>query len=170
MLARLQQIVTLSILAVAGWWLVMWWNRFSVLALSGFLFVSLGYSAFLALEFVALHFMNQNDPVGPAKWRELLLAWWGETRTAPCVFFWRQPFRSKVVGDYLPENGRRGVVFVHGFICNRGLWTPWLKELRAAEHSFVAVNLEPVFGGIDGYVRIIEAAVQRVTKATGMLP
>jgi pimeloyl-ACP methyl ester carboxylesterase len=170
MLARLQQIVTLSILAVAGWWLAAWWNRSAILALSGFVLVLLGYSMFLALEFVALHFMNQSDPVGPAKWRELVLAWWGETRTAPRVFCWRQPFRSQVVGDYLPENGRRGVVFVHGFVCNRGLWTPWLSELLAAEHAFVAVNLEPVFGGIDCYVQIIDAAVHRVMASTGLPP
>jgi pimeloyl-ACP methyl ester carboxylesterase len=65
---------------------------------------------------------------------------------------------------------RRGAVFIHGFVCNRGFWTPWLKELRARGHSFVAVNLEPVFGSIDEYVPIVEGAVQRVTQATGMAP
>lgn len=170
MLARLQQIVTLSLLTAATSWLLVWWASSSLIALLGFLLIVLGYSVFLAIEFVALHSLNQRDPVGPAHWAELIRAWWGETQTAPRVFCWRQPFRSRVVPDYLPENGRRGVVFVHGFVCNRGLWTPWLKRLYAQEHAYLAVNLEPVFGPIDGYVPIIEAAVRRVTAATGLPP
>ena len=36
--------------------------------------------------------------------------------------------------DHLPAaaRGRRGVLLVHGFFCNRGLWNPWLRRLRAA--------------------------------------
>jgi triacylglycerol lipase len=34
----------------------------------------------------------------------------------------------------------------------------------------VAVNLEPVFGSIDNYAPIIDAAVKRVTASTGMAP
>jgi triacylglycerol esterase/lipase EstA (alpha/beta hydrolase family) len=62
------------------------------------------------------------------------------------------------------------MVLIHGFICNRGLWTPWLKELRQRGVPFVAVNLEPAFGSIDEYPPIIEAAVERVAQATGMPP
>jgi pimeloyl-ACP methyl ester carboxylesterase len=170
MLARLQQLVTLSLLAAAGCWLAVWWGSSALVALSGFMVIALGYSLFLAMEFLALHSLNLEDPAGPARWGELVRAWWGETRTAPRVFCWRQPFRSQTIPDFLPKNDRRGVVFVHGFVCNRGLWTPWLEKLRATEHAFVAVNLEPVFGRIDGYVPIIEAAVQRVTAATGLPP
>ena len=141
-----------------------------LIASCGFIFIVLGYSLFLALEFVALHALNRNDPAGSARWSELLQAWWGETRIAPQVFLWRQPFRSQAVPDFFPENELRGVVFIHGFVCNRGLWTPWMKKLREMEHAFIAVNLEPVFGEIDAYVPIIEAAVQRVTAATGLAP
>jgi pimeloyl-ACP methyl ester carboxylesterase len=81
-----------------------------------------------------------------------------------------QPFRSESIEDYLPQNDRRGVVFIHGLACNRGLWTPWLKELRAQGHAFIAVNLEPVFGSIDDYAAIVDAAVQRVRKRTGLSP
>jgi triacylglycerol esterase/lipase EstA (alpha/beta hydrolase family) len=65
---------------------------------------------------------------------------------------------------------RRGVVFIHGFVCNRGFWNPWLVRMRTLGHPFVAVNLEPVFGSIDAYVPIIEDAVDRVTRATGLAP
>ncbi|WP_137895269.1 alpha/beta fold hydrolase, partial [Ramlibacter sp. 2FC] len=66
--------------------------------------------------------------------------------------------------------GRRGVVLVHGFACNRGLWNPWLRRLRAEGRVFLALNLEPVFGSIDAYVTQIEDAVARVSVATGLPP
>ena len=53
---------------------------------------------------------------------------------------------------------------------NRGFWTPWLHRLRAQGNPFVAVNLEPVFGSIDDYAPEIDAAVERVTQATGRVP
>ncbi|RZJ02865.1 MAG: alpha/beta fold hydrolase, partial [Rubrivivax sp.] len=98
--------------------------------------------------------------------------WWGEIWTTPAIFCWRQPFRSNAEPDYLPADGegRRGVVLVHGFVCNRGFWTPWLRRLRAAGHPFVAVNLEPVFGEISDYVAIVDSAVRRVQQATGLPP
>ena len=36
--------------------------------------------------------------------------------------------------------GAAGVVLVHGFFCNRGLWNPWMRHLRACEVPFVAVS------------------------------
>jgi triacylglycerol esterase/lipase EstA (alpha/beta hydrolase family) len=84
------------------------------------------------------------------------------------VFFWRQPFRWRAEPDSLaPTEGKRGVVFIHGFVCNRGFWNPWMRAVRASGHPFIAVNLEPVFGSIDDYARIIDDAVTRVTRAGG---
>ena len=131
----------------------------------------MGYSLFLAMEFVALRFVARDDPAPLPAWSELARAWLAETLMAPRVFCWRQPFRWRAVPDYLESvPGRRGVVFIHGFVCNRGFWTPWLERLRAMGHPFVAVNMEPVFGPIEGYVATIEEAVQSVTKATQMPP
>jgi triacylglycerol lipase len=59
---------------------------------------------------------------------------------------------------------------VHGFVCNRGLWNPWMAALRADGVPFVAINLEPVFGSIDGYPSTIEWAVQQIEAATGLAP
>ena len=57
--------------------------------------------------------------------------------TAPRVFCWRQPFRSNAEPDHLPcgERGRRGVVFVHGFVCNRGLWNPLMRAPARARRA-----------------------------------
>ena len=97
--------------------------------------------------------------------------WWGEVLTGIRVFGWRQPFRSNAISDHLTNaQGRRGVVLVHGFVCNRGLWNPWMHRLRDAGAPYVAVNLEPVFGSIERYAALIDRAVQRVTAATGIAP
>lgn len=174
MLARLQQLVTVSLLAAAAAWPVFFWKSSVVFAMAGFTVLVLGYSGFLALEFVALRFINRGDPVPRPTWKELVGAWLGETLVAPRVFCWRQPFRSLAVPDQLSmesvEKGRRGVVFVHGFFCNRGFWTPWLTRLQGTGHAFVALNLEPPFASIDDYVPLIDEAVQRVTAATGLPP
>ena len=138
------------------------------------LLIVFGYTGFLALEFLILRYVNRPDPAPQPSWTELFRAWVGEAWTAPQVFCWRQPFRAKAIADNLSpmglSHGLRGVVFVHGFFCNRGLWNPWLKRLQGQGHAFVAVSLEPLFGSIDDYVPQIDAAVRQVTLATGMPP
>jgi triacylglycerol esterase/lipase EstA (alpha/beta hydrolase family) len=62
------------------------------------------------------------------------------------------------------------VVFIHGFFCNRAFWSPWLTQLHAQDRAFASVTLEPVFGSIDDYAAIVEAAVVKVTQATGQPP
>jgi pimeloyl-ACP methyl ester carboxylesterase len=174
MLARLQRCITLSLMAAATGWFLLFFRSAPMLAVAGSLAIVLGYAGFLALEFAALRWVNRGDPAPQPTIVELLHAWIGETLTAPRVFCWRQPFRQNAVPDRLlgqgAESGRRGVVFVHGFFCNRGFWTPWLRRREMVGRAFVAVNLEPIFGSIDDYAPQIEAAVRVVTEATGGPP
>ncbi|MDP3823718.1 MAG: alpha/beta fold hydrolase [Burkholderiales bacterium] len=172
-LARLQQGTTLSTVFAALAWLVWRWQDSPAGAVAGAVFIAFFYSFVLAIEFAAMRFVGGGDPAPRPTWGELGHAWLCETIAALRVFAWRQPFRWREVPDHLAAPGepaRRGVVFIHGFVCNRGFWTPWMKELRERGHSFVAVNLEPVFGSIDDYVPIVEKAVDAVTRATGMPP
>ena len=173
MLARLQQFTTLALLAAAATWGAYFVSSDrSAWAGGGVLLILLGYALFLGIEFVMLAFVNAADAAPQAEVSQLLQAWWGEVVTAPRVFCWRQPFRSRAEPDFMPlcAQGRRGVVLVHGFVCNRGLWNPWMEKLRAAQVPFVAVNLEPVFGSIDDYTRIVDTAVQRMEAVTGQAP
>lgn len=173
MLARLQQATTLGLLALAAGWFAWFAARgrwgWAVL---GALLIVLGYALFLGVEMLLLAWQHGDDPSPRASAAQLLRAWWGEVRTAPQVFCWRQPFRSQALPDLLgPESaGRTGVVLVHGFVCNRGLWNPWMRELRRRGIPHVAVNLEPVFGSIDDYPPHIDAAVRQVAMATGRPP
>jgi pimeloyl-ACP methyl ester carboxylesterase len=173
MLARLQRLITIALLAAAAFAAV----HFAAAGESGKALIVpalivFGYALFLALEFALVAVVHDGDPAPRPSPMQLARAWWGEVLTAPRVFCWRQPFRADAVPDHLPERapGRRGVVLVHGFVCNRGLWTPWLVRLRHSGVPFVAVDLEPVFGSIDAYPAIVEAAVARLEQATGLAP
>jgi triacylglycerol lipase len=170
MLARLQKFVSISLLGMAiAWVYCVGAADRPIWAASGVVVILFGYALFLAAEFVTLYFVQRADATLRPNVRQLLTAWAHEVLTAPRVFLWQQPFRSKAESDHVPAGclSRPGVVLVHGFVCNRGLWNPWMRELRARGVPFVAVNLEPVFGTIDHYPRIIEDAVARVERATG---
>lgn len=173
-LARLQQGLTLGALALGlVWWLV--WQRLGepAWAWAGVALLATGHAMVLGLEFIGLAWVHGDDPAPRARAGQLLRAWWGESLSAPLVFCWRQPFRSRAVPDGLPAEpspGHPGVLLVHGYVCNRGLWNDWLQRLRAQGVPCVAVNLEPVFGGIEAYAPVIEAAVQRLEAATGRPP
>lgn len=178
MLARKLQFATILSILGALVWLVYFWPRSQALALIGFFVILFNFAPMLAMQFLTACQINKRHPQAPMAGRfELFRAWWAETWAVPLVFCWRQALRSNQIPDQTgpdPANNlqgkRRGVVFVHGFISNRGMWTPWLAELQAQKRSFAAVNLEPVLGSIDDYPAIIERAVQAVTQATGLPP
>ena len=44
------------------------------------------------------------------------------------------------------------MLLVHGFMCNRGLWSDWYASLAEQGSPVIAVNLEPMLGSIDDYV------------------
>ncbi len=178
MLARKLQFATILSILGALVWLLYFWPRSTPIALIGFLVILFNFAPLMALQFLTAWQINKRDPRAPlAGHFALVRAWWAETCAVPAVFCWRQAFRSNQIQDNFtqsaianPQTSRRGVVFVHGFISNRGMWTPWLAQLKQQQRAFAAVNLEPVLGSIDDYPAIIEQAVQQVTQATGLPP
>ena len=173
MLARLQKATTLLLIALAAAWAA--WSVATGrpdLAWAGAAMIALGYGGILAVEFFMLwRSYSKSDANRPTLW-QVLACWMKECAVAPRVFLWRQPFRSRVHADLLATGPgqRRGVVLVHGFLCNRGVWSPWLRRLRAAGIPCIAVDLEPVFGSIDSYTSSIDRAVAALTDATGQPP
>ena len=172
-MARLLQ--TLTLLLATGLLAVLWsWWAGSVglwLVLLA-LWLALVHVPAMALEFALQRRLNRDDPAPPARFGEWLRAWAAEAVGALRVFGWQQPWRWRRFADHLPADaaGRRGLILVHGFVCNRGIWNDWWPRLRARRVPCIALNLEPVFGSIDAYAPSIEAAVQRMTQATGRAP
>ena len=173
MLAGLQQFIatTLLLLAVGALFIgaatgMAWLGPVFVAVLAG------GYGAALATEFAWLRASYQEGDEALPGFRQLFRAWLLEVMIGPRVFLWRQPFRWRSEPDHLPASapGRHGVLLVHGFFCNRGLWIRWLRRLRHHDIPFVAVSLEPVFGSIDDYRPTIAEAVSRLEHATGLAP
>lgn len=143
-----------------------WW-----LALIAAALVLNVHALVLAIEFAWLRTVQPGADIPRPNVRSIIAAWWGEVVTGLRVFGWRQPFRAHALDDELAcPSARRGVLLVHGFVCNRGLWNPWMSQLRRSGTPYLAVNLEPVLGPIDRYVQSIEAAVSRLESATQQAP
>ena len=175
--ARWQQAMVLFLVMLTAVWLGWWLPRSAVVALLGVALVLALMVAFMAVEFGLMHAVNRTDPAPRARVTEVVRAWWAELWVAIRVFCWMQPFRHRAVPDWLPprETGappspQRGVVLLHGFMCNRGLWNDWIPLLTQRGHACVAVNLEPVRGSIHAYEEAVEAAVEAVWRATGRAP
>ena len=172
-LARLQQALVLgAVLLSAGVWWRLWSSGAALVAGLAAAGILLGYTVVLAVQFAAMAQLNRMAAAPALRLSALILAWWQEARVAAKVFAWWQPFAWRRHPDaavpFAP--GRRAVVLVHGFVCNRGLWQPWLRELRRRGLPYTTVNLEPVFGSIDDYVPLVEDAVRRAQALTGQPP
>lgn len=128
----------------------------------------------LCAEFVLAYGVNAAQGVAPWSTAGLLRAMAGEWRSATAVFGWRQPWawrhQPTVATVATVSAPPRGVLLVHGYLCNRGLWRHWHRALAQRGHAVEAVNLEPVWDSIDAYVPTLEAAVTRLTALTGQPP
>jgi pimeloyl-ACP methyl ester carboxylesterase len=172
-IARLQRLSTALVVALAlAWAAGLATLGHSWIAALGATAIAFGYALVLGLEFSLLLRHGIDVPALRPSAGQLLRAWAGEAARTPLVFCWRQPFRSRAEPDHLPAQarGRRGLLLVHGFVCNRGLWNPWMRALRARGVPFVAVNLEPPFDSIDAYPPILADAARRLEAATGLAP
>ena len=153
----------LAIARAAGWTPACWVALYVLV---------LGHPTLLAVEMLIARRVAARHAAPRGRWFDMLRAVLREWLVSTAIFGWRMPWRANAVEDHLPKTARglRGVVFIHGYLCNRGLWNPWMKRLLKLDRAFVAVSLEPVFSGLDDYVPQIERAVRRIEAATGLAP
>lgn len=142
-----------------------------MVAAAGAVLVAGMHAVLLGVECIAAGLRNSRDlrlPHAPLALRAA--AWWDEVCVDARMFGWEQPFRS---GRYpalrLQPRGRRGVVFVHGFLCNRGVWNPWLSCLPD-NVAYATVETRSMFARIDGEIAAVEAAVAAMEQGTGRAP
>lgn len=173
-LARLQRGLVLCLAsagALALWW---WWRSGAGLALLIPCIIATGHAWAMGVEMMIAARVNRGDAAPVPRVADWLHAWWRESITAPRVFAWRQPFCSHwpaddalpvAAGGHEPAHAVSApVVLIHGFVCNRGFWAPWMQVLRRHGIPFASANLEPVFGSIDEYVALVEEAVARASR------
>ena len=170
--AWIQRLLTALLLLSGVMLCALLWPAHPLAALLCLLAPLLAIGIIEGLQFVLLYVVNRHDLTERASLAGHWVAWCGELRASVVIFNWWQPFRRHAVPNNLQPDtpARRGVVLVHGFFCNRGLWTLWTRRLKAQGRVYIAVDLEPAFGSIDDYVGIIDKAVTQVTQATGQLP
>jgi pimeloyl-ACP methyl ester carboxylesterase len=173
MMARLLRfcgLALLGLLAGGVLWMPADWSPWWVLLLPLGLLALL--AAVLAGEFAWLWATSAAQPAPPPTWPVLVAAWWQELGATLRLALWRMPTQG--ARDDPPDPAGptilRGLVLVHGYGCNRGLWEGWLKQLAPLQVPCVAVNLEPLFASIAEYGPIIEAAVADLQRQTGRAP
>lgn len=106
------------------------------------------------------------SPGHPALWWRSVV---GETWVTAKVMFFKMPWtkRAPVVQAPLARPERVPVLLVHGFVCNYRIWDAVANQLRHAGHPVLGLDLEPVFGSIDGYVPMIEKSAESLLHQTG---
>ena len=169
--ALAQKIVAVALLMLATAAAAALWSRSSLIAFLVFFAILAFHGVFLAFQFTVLAIGGRNTEANRPSARQLVWAWAVETVVSARVFLWQQAFRSHAVPDEVGARpGARGLVFVHGFLCNRGLWNNWMAIAHDRSIPFIAVNLEPTLGSIDEYSAILDRAVREITRATGAGP
>jgi triacylglycerol esterase/lipase EstA (alpha/beta hydrolase family) len=131
-----------------------------------------GHALVLGIEFAWMARVDATTAGTAPSASTLVRSWIAECLHAPLVFFWRQPLRHGRWPDdtTMREDQRRGVLLVHGYMCNRGLWNRWMARWTAARQPYIALDLEPPFGSIDAYAAQIDDAVQSLSHSTGLPP
>ena len=159
--ARVQQVLSLAVL---GCWLMVLWPGQSAWWWGG----ALAHPVLLGVQFMLAAWGSRGraERLGPWGW---VKAWGREWVESVRIFGWLQPWRWRAEPDNCPSAPQpaRGVLLVHGYFCNRGMWSAWVRRLRAAGHPVIAVNLEPLWGDIGAHAALLDAAVDRLSQASG---
>jgi triacylglycerol esterase/lipase EstA (alpha/beta hydrolase family) len=131
-----------------------------------------GLAATLALELACARAAAVSSVITPPTPGTFASAWWAELWATSRLVIWRVPLLSNWRPPPLTfhPNGRRGLVLVHGYGCNRAVWAGWQARLEQLQAPCVAINLEPVFASISDYVPLIESAVADMHLRTGRAP
>ena len=127
--------------------------------------------AIVGLQFVLTQFAASPTPVHHklTLWSAIAMIW-HECTASFGAFVWSMPFRSNVIMPQPIDSlkpAKIPVLLIHGYGCNRAMWTAFAAKLTAQGHPNAAINLEPVLGSIDDYVENIAQGVEQLLKQTG---
>lgn len=116
--------------------------------------------------FLAWRYRSPTPPAHRLNWRQACRLFLGEFKATMTASSWTMPFRGFTKrAARLPA--ALPVLLIHGYGCNSGYWHSMSKALVRANISHYGIDLEPVAAGIDDYVPMINAAIQRICLETG---
>ena len=99
-------------------------------------------------------------------WLQMARLFVREFRATMLCSSWAMPF-LRFDQFTFPDTTSPPVLLIHGYGCNSGYWRWMSLALRSAHITHYALDMEPVFGSIDGYAPLVDAAVKRVQAETG---
>jgi triacylglycerol lipase len=116
--------------------------------------------------FITWRYRSETPASHEITWRQACRLFFGEFLATMCSSSWTMAFRQ--FDKRLAENPvGLPVLLIHGYGCNSGYWHPMSKALASARITHYAVDLEPIFQDIDGYVPLIHQAVEMLCAETG---
>ena len=103
-------------------------------------------------------------------WRRWV--WWGhESLAFGWCFLIAQPLLSWFMpGSDALRSQRAQLLFVHGFVCNRGLWWRWRQAFRAEGYRTAVIDLPPTWWNIQKQLTRLDSMVQRLRAEAPALP
>lgn len=114
---------------------------------------------------VAAAVVRRRQPDHSATALEWGMAFFREWLAYLTVFVWRQPFRWRACPDPMTPAPTPTVVLVHGYVCNRGFWLPWMQALKQRGWAWRSISLEPVLGNIGEMVDRLNPVLQQALSA-----
>jgi predicted alpha/beta hydrolase family esterase len=125
-----------------------------------------GHALVLGIEFAIAAAVDPRRPRAPLP--RVLAVWLRETSASLRAFAWRMPFFAGFAEPpVVRDRARPAVLLVHGYLCNRAVWKPWLDAGGFAGCNVATVDLTPPFGDLDGYADLVHGAVERLRAASG---
>jgi triacylglycerol esterase/lipase EstA (alpha/beta hydrolase family) len=107
----------------------------------------------------------------PLRAPEALACYLAEYAAVFRMFNWLQPFLThRQFAETSPGRDAPTVLLVHGYACNHAVWLDLQPALAAAGYRCEAIDLEPVFGGIDDYAAVLLDRMRAIATQTGRPP
>lgn len=133
-------------------------------------FPLVGLISVLALFLVAWVWRMRRSPaqsIGPVATFRLLLAEWRAYVQLYLGYHLLEPW----LGTRNPAQtapGQHPVLFIHGFMCNGGYFTPLIRFLQGKGfNNLYTINCWPPFGSIDRFAEQVAARVDHILAETG---
>jgi triacylglycerol lipase len=171
MIAWLMRLLLLmQVLVAAGLFLAL--NQLLHLSVPAALLLSVGFIVLIRLLVIGNNFLLARRYRSPLPdgfhlgWRQAAGLYLREAKATLTASSCTMPF-GRFSERVAKQPAGLPVLLVHGYGCNSGYWRAMSRALLGAQITHHAIDMEPVFGGIDDYVPHLHRAIEQLCKDTG---